>query len=234
MKKNKTKKNIIVFATIFVIVAIVSLTTLSGLYSPFSPIPALAELSTREMFEKHRADYTTEEAVGTRIIKYYKTINGIKTGDWYQVRYDNAENIINISHSGCFIKNQKVLPIIFEEFEPQARIVRSVYDLGEYEHELIESKKEVYYGVDTNVLIPIECRKNTYRTLEKIFIGYYVEISIDEAGTAGFSAGKIVQEPIGEPWYNQPYYYEDVVINLNDGSVIYKDGFYFDCIGPLE
>lgn len=226
MKNIKTKKRIITLAAIFVIATMLSLTASTALYSPFSPIPALAQVSTLKMFEKNRADYVTEELVSDRdVIKYYKTINGIKTGDWYQLSYDAEGNIDEIVHSGHFVSNQKVLPILFNEIEPQAKIVRSVYtskDLGEYEYELIETTKEIFYGVDKRTLIPIECRKNIYRTTEKIFVGYYV---IEDGGTTGFSVGKLVDEPIGEPYYIQPFYIEEIVTNLNDANIIEKSGF---------
>jgi len=113
-----------------------------------------------EQFELEKENYKDVIQLYGNTYRYHKTINGIRTDDFYDIEYDVNGEIIEISRSKNIIGNKDILPIrITKGQEPAPTLFNSVYVFE-------ESIKYICYRDINGVMVPIEIDYNNYYNIE--------------------------------------------------------------------
>ena len=109
--------------------------------------------SFEERYEETNNWSTFEINGETRV---YRTINGCITNDFYIIKKENG-NIVDIKHSGVFVDNAQIQPIVKASSSVKKTIMVDSLFMN-----LSNTRSYVVYYTMNNVLVPIEIKYCTY------------------------------------------------------------------------
>ena len=125
-----------------------------------SSLPILTDNLLNEFNTKLAEASYTPYQITEEVIRYYKTVNGLLTNDFYDVHYDRDNNINHIEHSGFITKTEKVLP----KNITNTKTAKIIAENGILYNKLIDEESHYVYYLINNELVPIEIKYCTYKS----------------------------------------------------------------------
>lgn len=101
--------------------------------------------------------------IENNIYRYYKTINGIPTNEYYDVEVNSNNDILNVKQSSNRLNYDTILPIKYKADVNALHNIDSNY-------KLTNTEKHIIYYIKDNIATPIELQYNTYQNGDIVYM----------------------------------------------------------------
>lgn len=133
--------------------------------NPSTTASSTSKLITASTISKvfETSDNWIKMSLDNNTYRYYKTINGCPTNEYYDVEVNSNNDILNVKQSSNRLNYDTILPI---KYKADVNALNNI----DINYKLTNTEKHIIYYIKDNIATPIELQYNTYQNGDIVYM----------------------------------------------------------------